>query len=162
MILSKNMFNPPRIRDGCGIVSRESSNMKTSGNMEESSSGWSTTSDAPNSKSKISLNLSDEEISTDHQIIECPVKCHVSRNGYYHRKGLVMNRQDDFKKLLSDKLAQGESEFVFKLPSAKDADKVVQKIMDNVNEVLGSKRHGFKKYQISPNPTQLVYKLKLW
>ena len=108
------------------------------------------------------FNLSDEEISVDHQIIECPVKCHVSKDGYYHRKGLVMNRQDDFKRLLSDKLAQGESEFVFKLPSAKDADKVVQKIMDNVNEVLRSKRHGYRQYQISPNSTQLVYKLKLW
>ena len=63
---------------------------------------------------------------------------------------------------MSDKLAQGESEFVFKLPSAKDADKVVQKIMDNVNEVLRSKRHGYRQYQISPNSTQLVYKLKLW
>ncbi len=107
------------------------------------------------------FNLSDDEISADHLIIDSPVICDVSRQSYYHRNGLVINTQDDFRKLLSRMIKEDISEFTFKLPSTRDPDKVLEKIMDNVHEVLDFKRHRYSRYEISPNTKQLVFTLRL-
>lgn len=103
------------------------------------------------------FNLSDDEISTDHQILRCPVKCDIPRNGYYYRMDMVANTQDDFKRMLSERLALGESTVTFKLPSTKDPDKVSQKVMENVQTVMRGLRHGYRRYEISPNIGQLVF-----
>ena len=106
------------------------------------------------------FNLSDKEISTDHIILECPVRCDVHRQGYYHRKGLVINTQEDFRKLLSEMITKNVSEFTFKLPSTRDPDKVMEKILGNIHEVMDSRRHRFTRYEISPNTNQLVFTLR--
>lgn len=107
------------------------------------------------------FNLSDEEISIDHEIIRSPVKCDRSADGYYHRSGMVMNTQDDFRRLLMNKLAHGETEITFKLPSAKDPNKVTKVIEKNVQDVMGSIDHNYRRYVMRPNTTQLVFTIIL-
>ena len=106
------------------------------------------------------FNLSDEEISMDHLIIRSPVTCNVSRNGYYHRMGLVINTQKEFKRILEEKLENGESEFTFKLPSAKDPEKVTATLMRHIEEATKIVEHPFRRYEISPNSNQLVYTIR--
>ena len=103
------------------------------------------------------FNLSDEEISTDHIILQCPTRCETSRQGYYYRMGLVINTQSDFRKILTDRIRNGEKEITFKIPSAKDPKSVSEKIVDNIEDALKSVRHRFFRYEIRPNTNQLVF-----
>lgn len=106
------------------------------------------------------LNLSDEEISTDHMILRSPVECLVPRNCYYYRSGLVIKTQKEFKHRLIDMLAHGENELTFKLPSSKDPKRVSDLIVNNITEVMGSTTHRFRRYQLTPNVTQLVFTIR--
>jgi hypothetical protein len=103
------------------------------------------------------FNLSDKEISADHIILQCPTKCTISGQGYYHRMGLVINTQNDFRKMLTKAIGEGKREITFKIPSAKDPMTVSDKIMSNVELALSSVRHGFRRYRIKSNTDQLVF-----
>ena len=107
------------------------------------------------------FNLSDEEISTDHIILESAAKCETSRQSYYHRMGLVINTQSAFREVLTKRIKNGEKEITFKLPSTKDPKAVSEKIVNNVEEALKSIKHRFHRYEIRPNSTQLVFTLIL-
>lgn len=103
------------------------------------------------------FNLSDEEISADHIILDSPVECTTSKQTYYHRKGMVVNTQKQFKELLTGRLDEGETEVTIKLPSTKDPDNVTRTVIDRSLEAMVFSKRKYRHVEVRPNTTQLVF-----
>lgn len=107
------------------------------------------------------FNLSDEEISKDHVILDSPYACNVSKNDYYYRMGLVIYTQDDFQKLLAKRLRKRQTILTFKLPSTKDPKKVEEKIFDNAFAAMQKSIWPYRKVRLYPNLDQLVFSIEV-
>jgi len=104
------------------------------------------------------FNLSDNEISYDHTIIEKPnVKCEKNELHYYRVNNLVMNKQKDFSDLLKSGTKKGQRNFVLKLPDVADKKGAAGKVMKILEEILNSS--SMSGYEISYNEYQLVFEI---
>ncbi|MBP5590568.1 hypothetical protein J6Y50_01750 [bacterium] len=81
------------------------------------------------------FNLSDEDISVDHELLNSKAPhCNVS-NDYYINNGMFMRRQEDFRKYLRKSLESGKYDIAFKLPIVANIENAKRHIFNIVDEI---------------------------
>lgn len=105
--------------------------------------------------------LTDIDILKDHAENEClSLKCTDNSLNYYYKNNLLINSKQDYKNLLLKFLYKNILHFEFKIPSAKQSDKVDKTILKLSSEVLQLKKGCFNIF-VNSNFSQLVFAVKI-
>lgn len=106
------------------------------------------------------FNLSDDEISVDHELpsdFQLP-KC-TRKSQYYESLGMYMDKPQDFYVYISNCLIKRMNDIVFQVPYTKEFEKVKKNVLSLIKKCLSEKLSKVVMYHLYFNPSRCVFHL---